>query len=122
MNQTLGRTIITAGTALLSALALFLFGGEVLRSFAFTMIVGIITGTYSSVFIAAAIVTFWRGKGPRRPRARAGDRPPRRARRSSRRASRSRSGRHARPRNLELSIWNLEFVPVYEIHVRIPNS
>ena len=66
VNQTLGRTVITAGTALLSAVALFLFGGEVLRGFAFTMIVGIITGTYSSVFIAAAIVTFWRGKGTAR--------------------------------------------------------
>src|SRR5439155_9546729 len=48
VNQTLSRTIITAGTALLSALALFFFGGEVLHGFAFTMIVGIITGTYSS--------------------------------------------------------------------------
>jgi preprotein translocase subunit SecF len=60
VNQTLNRTIITGGTALLSVIALYLFGGEVLRGFAFTMIVGIITGTYSSVFIAAAIVTFWR--------------------------------------------------------------
>ena len=65
LNQTLGRTVITAGTALLSAIALFLFGGEVLHGFAFTMIVGIITGTYSSVFVAAAIVTFWRRKGAR---------------------------------------------------------
>ncbi|HKE86050.1 MAG TPA: protein translocase subunit SecF [Vicinamibacterales bacterium] len=62
LNQTLGRTVITAGTALLSAIALFLFGGEVLRGFAFTMIVGIVTGTYSSVFVAAAIVTFWNRK------------------------------------------------------------
>jgi preprotein translocase subunit SecF len=61
INQTLGRTLITAGTALMSALALFLFGGEVLRGFAFTMVVGIITGTYSTIFIAAAIVSFWRG-------------------------------------------------------------
>jgi preprotein translocase subunit SecF len=45
----------------MSALALFLFGGEVLQGFAFTMVVGIITGTYSTVFIAAAIVSFWRG-------------------------------------------------------------
>ncbi len=64
INQTLGRTVITAGTALLSALALFLFGGEVLHGFAFTMIVGIVTGTYSSVFVAAAIVTFWRRTKP----------------------------------------------------------
>ena len=63
INQTLGRTLITAGTALMSAVALFLFGGEVLRGFAFTMVVGIITGTYSTVFIAAAIVSFWRGAG-----------------------------------------------------------
>ena len=64
VNQTLGRTIITAGTALLSVLALFLFGGEVLHGFAFTMLVGIVTGTYSSVFIAAAIVLIWQGKKP----------------------------------------------------------
>jgi len=66
VNQTLGRTVITAGTSLLTVIALFLFGGEVLKGFAFTMVVGIITGTYSSVFIAAAIVTVWRGRGPAR--------------------------------------------------------
>ncbi|MBE3072772.1 MAG: protein translocase subunit SecF [Acidobacteria bacterium] len=66
VNQTLGRTIITAGTALLSVVALFLFGGEVLRAFSFTMIVGIISGTYSTVFIAAAVVTFWRRRTPAR--------------------------------------------------------
>jgi preprotein translocase subunit SecF len=71
INQTLGRTIITAGTALLTALALFFFGGEVLHGFAFTMVVGIITGTYSSIFIAAAIVSFWRGTGPTRAAAHA---------------------------------------------------
>jgi preprotein translocase subunit SecF len=62
VNQTLGRTVITAGTALLSAIALFLFGGDVLHGFAFTMIVGIITGTYSSVFIAAAIAVIWQSR------------------------------------------------------------
>ena len=66
INQTLGRTVITSGTALLTALALFFFGGEVLHGFAFTMVVGIITGTYSSVFIAAATVSFWRGSAPTR--------------------------------------------------------
>jgi preprotein translocase subunit SecF len=71
INQTLGRTVITSGTALLTALALFFFGGEVLHGFAFTMVVGIITGTYSSVFVAAAVVTFWRGKGPARAAAHA---------------------------------------------------
>jgi preprotein translocase subunit SecF len=62
VNQTMGRTVITAGTALLSAIALFLFGGEVLHGFAFTMIVGIVTGTYSSVFIAAAIAVIWQSR------------------------------------------------------------
>jgi preprotein translocase subunit SecF len=71
VNQTLSRTIITAGTALLTALALFFFGGDVLHGFAFTMVVGIITGTYSSIFIAAAIVSFWRGTGPTRAAAHA---------------------------------------------------
>jgi preprotein translocase subunit SecF len=69
INQTLGRTILTGGLTLLSVVALFLFGGEVLRGFAFTMIIGIITGTYSSVFVAAAVVTFWRGQGPTRAAA-----------------------------------------------------
>jgi len=71
VNQTLGRTIITSGTALLTAVALFLFGGDVLHGFAFTMIVGIVTGTYSSIFIAAAVVSFWRGAGPTRAAAHA---------------------------------------------------
>ena len=55
VNQTLGRTVITSGCTLLAVLALYVFGGEVLRGFAFTMLVGVITGTYSTVFIAAAI-------------------------------------------------------------------
>ena len=55
VNQTLSRTIITAGTTFLAVLALYLFGGEVLEGFAFTMLVGIISGTYSTIFIAAAI-------------------------------------------------------------------
>jgi preprotein translocase subunit SecF len=71
INQTLGRTVLTAGTTLISAVALFLFGGEVLRGFAFTLIVGVVTGTYSSIFVAAAIVTFWRGQGPTKAAAHA---------------------------------------------------
>ncbi len=64
INQTLNRTLITGGTAFLAVIALFFLGGEVLKGFAFTMIVGMITGTYSSIYIAAAIVTFWpHGKG-----------------------------------------------------------
>jgi len=64
VNQMLDRTLITGGTTMLSVIALYLFGGEVLKAFAFTMIVGIITGTYSSVFIAAAIVVIWQGRKP----------------------------------------------------------
>jgi preprotein translocase subunit SecF len=64
VNQTLSRTIITAGTTLLSVLALYLFGGEVLQGFAFTMLVGIISGTYSTVFIAAAIAIMLQGRKP----------------------------------------------------------
>jgi preprotein translocase SecF subunit len=63
VNQTLSRTIITAGVTLLSVLALYLFGGEVLRGFAFTMLVGIACGTYSTVFIASSIAVLpgrWR--------------------------------------------------------------
>jgi preprotein translocase subunit SecF len=62
VNQTLGRTIITAGTTFLSVLALYLFGGEVLRGFAFAMLVGIVSGTYSTVFIAAAIAIILSGR------------------------------------------------------------
>ena len=69
VNQTLGRTIITAGTTFLAVLSLFVFGGEVLRGFAFTMLVGIVSGTYSTVFIAAAIAILLSGKHARgRPR------------------------------------------------------
>jgi preprotein translocase subunit SecF len=62
VNQTLSRTIITAGTTFLAVLSLYLFGGEVLESFAFTMLVGIISGTYSTIFIAAAIAILLTGK------------------------------------------------------------
>ena len=55
VNQTLSRTVITAGTTFLAVSSLFFFGGEVLHGFAFTMLVGIVSGTYSTIFIAAAI-------------------------------------------------------------------
>jgi preprotein translocase SecF subunit len=60
INATLSRTIITSGTVFLTVLVLFLFGGEVNRSFAFTFGIGILTGTYSSVFVASAIVVDWK--------------------------------------------------------------
>ncbi len=70
VNETLSRTIITAGTTFLAVLSLYLFGGEVLEGFAFTMLVGIISGTYSTVFIAAAIAILLSSKQtPGRPQA-----------------------------------------------------
>jgi preprotein translocase subunit SecF len=69
VNQTLARTIITAGTTLIAVLALFLFGGEVLRGMAFTLLVGIVSGTYSTVFIAAAIAIMWQRGRPRKTQA-----------------------------------------------------
>jgi preprotein translocase subunit SecF len=58
VNQTLPRTVITAGSTALAVLALYLFGGEVLEPFAFVMLIGIITSTYSTVFIASAVAVF----------------------------------------------------------------
>jgi preprotein translocase subunit SecF len=59
INQTLSRTMISSGTTFLTVLGLFLFGGEVLRGFGFTMVVGIIVGTYSTIYIASPIVVWW---------------------------------------------------------------
>lgn len=62
VNTTLSRTIITSGTVLITVLVLLFFGGEVLRGFAFTFTAGILTGTYSTVFIASAIAVDWQKK------------------------------------------------------------
>jgi preprotein translocase subunit SecF len=62
VNQTLSRTIITAGTTFLAVLGLYVFGGEALQGFAFTMLVGIAAGTYSTVFIASAIAIILSGR------------------------------------------------------------
>jgi preprotein translocase subunit SecF len=62
INETLSRTIITGGTVFLSVWILFFFGGEINRSFAFSFGVGMITGTYSSIFVATAIVVDWKKK------------------------------------------------------------
>ena len=56
VNRTMSRTILTGGTTLLTILVLLIFGGEVLRAFAFTMFFGILIGTYSSIFVASALV------------------------------------------------------------------
>jgi preprotein translocase subunit SecF len=59
VNQTLSRTVMTSGLTFLAVIALFLFGGPVLHGFAFALVVGILIGTYSSVFVASPIVLFW---------------------------------------------------------------
>ena len=100
VNQTLARTLITSGTTGFAVLALYLFGGEVLRGFALTMLVGVISGTYSTIFVAASVaiaITNWRAARRRRQTgasARASERnarPPK-----AQRASRSRTKRQSR--------------------------
>jgi preprotein translocase subunit SecF len=59
INQTLSRTILTSGLTFLAVVSLFLFGGEVIHGFSFTLVVGVIVGTYSSIFIASPIVVFF---------------------------------------------------------------
>jgi preprotein translocase subunit SecF len=69
VNQTLSRTILTSGLTLLTALSLWLFGGQVLNGFSFALVVGIIVGTYSSIFIASPILVFWQNFLESRKRA-----------------------------------------------------
>jgi SecD/SecF fusion protein len=64
LNETLSRTIITSGTVFLATASLYFFGGGPINDFAFTFLVGIITGTYSSIYIASALVLWWH-KGQR---------------------------------------------------------
>jgi preprotein translocase subunit SecF len=59
INQTLSRTILTSGLTFLAVLSLYLFGGEVIHGFAFALVVGVIIGTYSSIFIASPIVVYF---------------------------------------------------------------
>ncbi len=70
INEVLSRTIMTSLTTLLAIFAIFLLGGEVLRDFSLALMFGIVVGTYSSVFVASAIVYEWRVRG-RRPGVRA---------------------------------------------------
>jgi len=64
VNEVLSRTIITSATVLITSIALFFFGGEVLHDFSLAMIMGVIVGTYSSVFVASPVVLIWGGKRP----------------------------------------------------------
>lgn len=59
INQTLSRTVITSGTTFLTVFALFLFGGEVINDFAFTMMIGVVIGTYSSIYQSCPLLLFW---------------------------------------------------------------
>ncbi|WP_432821757.1 protein translocase subunit SecF [Trichloromonas sp.] len=77
INETLSRTILTSGTTLLVVVALFAFGGGVIHNFAFALLVGIVAGTYSTVFVASALILFWEKHRPvltRAPRP-AGEKP-----------------------------------------------
>jgi preprotein translocase subunit SecF len=69
LNQTLTRTLISNGTTFLAVLGLYLFGGEVLRGFGFAMVVGILVGTYSTIYIASPFVIWWQCIRERRPPA-----------------------------------------------------
>jgi preprotein translocase subunit SecF len=71
INETLGRTVLTSGTVMMVVLVLFFFGGPVIHDFAFALIVGLITGTYSTVYIASPVVLLWEkyvSKGRKRSR------------------------------------------------------
>jgi preprotein translocase subunit SecF len=59
INQTLSRSVITSGTVFLTVIALYFFGGEVINDFAFTMLIGVISGSYSTIYQSCPIVYFW---------------------------------------------------------------
>ena len=59
INQTLSRTLLTSGTTLMVVAALFFFGGEIIHDFSFALLVGVLVGTYSSIFIASTFLVYW---------------------------------------------------------------
>lgn len=84
INQTLSRTVLTSGLTFLAVLSLYLFGGEVIRGFALALVIGVLVGTYSSIFIAAPLLVFLEGrfgKGRAAERPRVLEREPAGARR-----------------------------------------
>ncbi len=66
INEVLSRTIVTSSTTLLAVLSLLIFGGEVLRDFSVALFLGVLVGTYSSVFVASPIIVEWEKRSPRR--------------------------------------------------------
>ncbi len=68
INQTLSRTLLTSGTTLLVVVALFFLGGEIIHDFSFALLVGVVVGTYSSIFIASVFLVYWESRAhPKRP-------------------------------------------------------
>jgi hypothetical protein len=59
VNETMSRTVITNGTAFLTVLALVLFGGEVLKSFSWSLLIGVVVGTFSTIYIASPVMLWW---------------------------------------------------------------
>jgi preprotein translocase SecF subunit len=84
LNETLSRTFLTGGTVLFTLIALMLFGGDVLKDFALALLVGVIAGTYSSLFVVAPIVLYWPWTVSRRPvqRPQSAKTPPARTRKT----------------------------------------
>jgi preprotein translocase subunit SecF len=66
INETLSRTILTTGTALLVLFALYFVGGDVIKPFAFALLVGFISGVYSTIFIASPVILLWESRVARR--------------------------------------------------------
>ena len=66
INQTLSRTLLTSGTTLLVVFSLFVLGGEIIHDFAFALLVGVVVGTYSSIFIASVFLVFWDSRAKRK--------------------------------------------------------
>ena len=62
INQTLSRTLLTSGTTLLVVVALFVLGGEIIHDFSFALLVGVVVGTYSSIFIASVFLLYWESR------------------------------------------------------------
>jgi preprotein translocase subunit SecF len=71
INETLSRTILTSGTTLIVIIALYLLGGGVIHDFAFALLVGVIVGTYSSIFVASPILLIWEGRFGKRTQKKA---------------------------------------------------
>ena len=63
VNETLSRTLLTSGTTLVVVIALFVLGGGIIHDFAFALLVGIIVGTYSSIYVASPILLAWQVRG-----------------------------------------------------------